>query len=64
MPRPKALVPKSEVHVSMSQQVFAKLQLYLYDPTSDLGRVPLRKGALSEFIELAVVKELAARGIQ
>ena len=55
MPRPKPLEPKARLHVVMRQSTFAKLRLIFFSSAHENG---LLKGAVSEFVEQAVLEKL------
>lgn len=56
MPRPKSLTPRVRVHVSLRQEVYAKVLLLIHSGGYEQGFSP---GAFSDFIERAVEKYIS-----
>ena len=56
MPRPKSPHPKVKLHISLRQEVMAKLMIRFASPDHAYG---FPQGAMSAFIEAAIEEKLA-----
>lgn len=64
MPRPKSLSPKTQLHIRLSKDVLALLELEAFDPLSPTheGRTPY--GARNQIIETALRQYFTRKSAQ